>query len=51
MDRKKIVAGNWKMNMTHEQSVRLINELKKITNTNVEIKIAPSFTNLNSAIA
>ena len=51
MDRKKIVAGNWKMNMTHEQSVKLINELKKITNSGVEIKIAPSFTNLNSAIA
>ena len=46
MSRKKIVAGNWKMNMTIDESNELINELKEVSKNNVEIKIAPSFTNL-----
>ena len=50
MSRKKIVAGNWKMNMTQDQSVNLISELNQITSNDVEIKIAPSFTNLSKAI-
>lgn len=50
MKRKKIVAGNWKMNMTLDESVNLINELKQISINDVEIKIAPSFTNLNKAV-
>tara|TARA_S200000501_G_scaffold228506_1_gene214270 strand:- start:9516 stop:10271 length:756 start_codon:yes stop_codon:yes gene_type:complete len=50
MSRKKIVAGNWKMNMTQDQSVDLISELNQITSNDVEIKIAPSFTNLSKAI-
>ena len=28
--RKKIVAGNWKMNNNEEESINLINEIKKI---------------------
>ena len=51
MSRKKIVAGNWKMNMTIDESNDLINELKKVSENNVEIKIAPSFTNLHYAIS
>tara|TARA_X000001036_G_C20569542_1_gene762026 strand:- start:220 stop:975 length:756 start_codon:yes stop_codon:yes gene_type:complete len=51
MDRKKIVAGNWKMNMTMEQSNSLIAELKSISTNDVEIKIAPSFTNLHHAVS
>ena len=51
MNRKKIVAGNWKMNMTIDQSNDLINELKLISENNVEVKIAPSFTNLYKAVA
>ena len=50
MNRKKIVAGNWKMNMTMDESNNLINELKEVSENNVEIKIAPSFTNLYNAI-
>lgn len=50
MSRKKIVAGNWKMNMTQDQSINLISELNQITSNDVEIKIAPSFTNLSKAI-
>lgn len=30
MSRKKIIAGNWKMNMTPSQAVALINELKPL---------------------
>jgi len=51
MSRKKIVAGNWKMNMTIDESNDLINELKEVSKNNVEIKIAPSFTNLYYAIS
>ena len=50
MNRKKIVAGNWKMNMTMDESNDLINELKEVSENNIEIKIAPSFTNLYNAI-
>ena len=50
MSRKKIVIGNWKMNMTMDQSISLIKELKSISDNDVEIKIAPSFTNLHNAV-
>ena len=50
MKRKKIVVGNWKMNMTMGQSNSLIKELKSISDNDVEIKIAPSFTNLHNAV-
>ncbi len=50
MKRKKIVVGNWKMNMTMGQSNSLIKELKSISENDVEIKIAPSFTNLHNAV-
>ena len=46
MKRKKIVAGNWKMNMNIDESKNLVSQLKKISAVNVDIKIAPSFTNL-----
>ena len=42
--RKKIVAGNWKMNMTPAQSVELINTLKdKINTTDVDVVVCPPF--------
>ena len=30
MARRKIVAGNWKMNMTPSQAVKLVEELKPL---------------------
>ena len=33
MSRKKIIAGNWKMNMTPSQAVALVNELKPLVAT------------------
>ena len=46
MKRKKIVAGNWKMNLTLDESIELSNSLINIKKPNIDIKIAPSFTNL-----
>ena len=50
--RKKIVAGNWKMNKNLPEAKELINELlKKINPENkVEVIIAPSFVNLPAAV-
>ena len=45
--RTKIVAGNWKMNKDLAQTETLITELKKQPRPkNVEVMIAPAFTNL-----
>src|SRR5690606_1462196 len=48
--RKKIVAGNWKMNNDLAETETLITELKQnFPGTNAEVMIALSFTNLYSA--
>ena len=46
--RKKVVAGNWKMNNDYSQTKKLINDLKsfKIPD-DVRIMVAPSFTQLS----
>src|SRR3989344_1124592 len=48
---KKLIAGNWKMNCTIEESVSLIKSLKtKLKNINdVEIAVCPSFVSLSDA--
>ena len=49
--RKKIVAGNWKMNMTPAQSVELINTLKdKINTTDVNVVVCPPFVCLPAVL-
>ncbi|MBT0609056.1 triose-phosphate isomerase [Aequorivita echinoideorum] len=46
--RKKIVAGNWKMNYDLAETEMFLVELKKqVFPENVTIMIAPAFTNLN----
>ena len=51
MKRKKIVAGNWKMNNDLQETELLINELVKETNhSGCEIMIAPSFVSLKASI-
>ncbi|MDC1492671.1 triose-phosphate isomerase [Flavobacteriaceae bacterium] len=51
MSRKKIVAGNWKMNNNSLETQSLINDLKnESNNTNCEVMIAPSFIFLQSSI-
>lgn len=45
--RKQIVAGNWKMNNDLPQTHALIDDLKRQDiNSNAEVMIAPTFTNL-----
>ena len=50
--RKKIVAGNWKMNKNAEQTEDLLNELiaEIPTESNVQVIVAPTFINLASAV-
>lgn len=50
--RKKIVAGNWKMNKNSEQTENLLNELKAQipTGTTTQVIVAPTFVNLASAV-
>ena len=50
--RKKIVAGNWKMNKNAEETEDLLNDLiaKLPSDKEVEIIVAPTFINLSSAI-
>jgi triosephosphate isomerase len=50
--RKKIVAGNWKMNKNAEETEDLINELieKLPDDVEAQIIIAPTFINLASAV-
>jgi triosephosphate isomerase len=49
--RKKIVAGNWKMNKNSEQTEDLLNELieKMPIDTDVQVIVAPTYINLASA--
>jgi len=50
--RKKIVAGNWKMNCNLEETRSLLNQIKEKSSSvdeNVELIVAPSFTNLYPA--
>ena len=51
MSRKKIVAGNWKMNNDLNETNSLIKDLlKESNNTNCQVMIAPSFVCLKTAI-
>jgi len=48
--RKKIVAGNWKMNCDITQTYELLDQLKDSSlNKDVKVIVAPPFTNLQSA--
>ena len=49
--RKKIVAGNWKMNNNLSETINLINDLKiQINKNDVKVMIAPAFTFLHEAV-
>ena len=51
MLRKKIVAGNWKMNNGLQETKLLINELKtEVNHCECDVMIAPSFVCLKTAI-
>lgn len=49
--RKKIIAGNWKMNKTPAEAIKLVEELKPIVNTNeVDVVFCPPFVCLPSVL-
>ena len=52
--RKKLVAGNWKMNNGVQETEKLINEVKDsisiLDQKNVRVIVAPSFVSLTSAL-
>ena len=51
MARKKIIAGNWKMNMTPSQAVALVNELKPlVANEDVDVVFCVPAISLTKAI-
>ena len=51
MSRKKIVAGNWKMNNDLQETKLIINELKtEVNHCECDVMIAPSFVCLQTAI-
>ena len=50
--RKKIIAGNWKMNNNKSETKQLISSINNLLKfrDNLRVIIAPSFTNLESAV-
>ena len=49
--RKKIVAGNWKMNNGLGETIELINDLKQnLSDSDVKVMIAPSYPFLKTAV-
>ncbi|MBQ7668832.1 MAG: triose-phosphate isomerase [Clostridia bacterium] len=50
--RKKIIAGNWKMNKTPSETVSFINELKdKVLGVEGDVVVCPTFVCLKDAVA
>ena len=48
--RKNIIAGNWKMNFSVEDTKKFLNELlPKVNNSKCEVVICPPFTSLQAA--
>lgn len=49
--RKPFIAGNWKMNKTNSETVKLLNELKPLVSDvkEVDIMVAPPYTSLTLA--
>ncbi len=49
--RKKVIAGNWKMNKNIPESVQLINDIKAALNSgaNASVILCPPFTSLETA--
>ena len=48
--RKPIIAGNWKMNKTPSEAVKLINELKPlVSDAECDVVICPTFVCLAAA--
>ena len=51
MTRRAVIAGNWKMNKTPEEAVKVINELKPLVkDATCEVVIFPTFVCLSAAL-
>ena len=51
MTRRAVIAGNWKMNKTPEEAVKVINELKPLVkDAAAEVVIFPTFVCLDAAL-
>ena len=51
MARRKIIAGNWKMNMTPSQAVALVEELKPLVkDAGCDVVVCVPFTNLETVL-
>ena len=51
MTRRAVIAGNWKMNYTPEEAVKVINELKPLVkDAAAEVVIFPTFVCLDAAL-
>jgi len=52
MSRKPIIAGNWKMNKTHVEAIRFVEELRNRLEPSVyatrQVVVCPPFTSLRS---
>lgn len=49
--RKKIIAGNWKMNKTAHDAVMLVEELKeRVKGAEADVVVCPTFTSLSSVV-
>ena len=48
--RKKVIIGNWKMNNDSMETKNLLLNLTKLNlNKEIEVKVSPSFVNLETA--
>ena len=52
MSRKYLIAGNWKMNLTPDDSAALVEEINAVvgTQTSVQVCVCPPFISLLSLI-
>ena len=49
--RKKIVAGNWKMNKTALEAIEFVNGLKdKVKDATADVVVCPTFTSLSAVV-
>ena len=49
--RKNIVAGNWKMNLVSSEAKKLVSEIKKFEDKNVEMIVFPSSVFLQETLS
>jgi triosephosphate isomerase len=46
LKKRKLIAGNWKMNLTFQESLDLVSKINECQFNNIDVKVAPAFTYL-----